>query len=463
MIPGIDYIKTVINGILSRITNISKKVDKNSDDIAVLKLDAASTKEEIKASTADWNQNDESAVDYIKNKPFHEETMEETILGEYTGELTGLKPSSNLVYGDKYVIYLDGVRYDVVCVYDSDANSILYAETEHGWIEVRDSCLEIKTNITGIHTLKVIHNIIDVYKIDSKFIDFPVVSVNGKTGFVRITASDIDAATTLQLDNKMNKYNPVGTGSFSMGRKSGTTIGRCSHAEGDSTTASGEYTHAEGSNTTAGGGASHAEGSRTKTSGGASHAEGSNTTAGGSASHAEGFSTTASGEYSHAEGFYTKTSGEYSHAEGYYTTAGGNASHAEGFYTTASGGIQHVQGRWNIIDAGLKHAHIVGNGTSDSARSNAHTLDWNGNAWFAGDVYTGSTSGTNKDDGSKKLATETYVDNAVTGVNAVPSATTEDNNKILSVVGGIPTWKEADSLSITSSDDGAGNVTITIA
>ena len=33
-----------------------------------------------------------------------------------------------------------------------------------------------------------------------------------------------------------------------------------------------------------------------------------------------------------------------------------------------------------------KYAHIVGNGESNSARSNAHTLDWDGNAWFAGTV-----------------------------------------------------------------------------
>ena len=44
----------------------------------------------------------------------------------------------------------------------------------------------------------------------------------------------------------------------------------------------------------------------------------------------------------------------------------------------------------------------MGNG-SGSNKSNAHTLDWSGNAWFAGDVYTGSTSGKNKDDGSVKL------------------------------------------------------------
>jgi hypothetical protein len=57
------------------------------------------------------------------------------------------------------------------------------------------------------------------------------------------------------------------------------------------------------------------------------------------------------------------------------------------------------------------YAHIVGNGIDEERRSNAHTLDWSGNAWFAGDVYIGSTSRTNKDEGSKKLATEEYAGN----------------------------------------------------
>ena len=38
------------------------------------------------------------------------------------------------------------------------------------------------------------------------------------------------------------------------------------------------------------------------------------------------------------------------------------------------------------------------------------------------------------------LASETYVNNAVAGVNAVPSSTTADNDKILMVVDGVPTW-----------------------
>ena len=56
------------------------------------------------------------------------------------------------------------------------------------------------------------------------------------------------------------------------------------------------------------------------------------------------------------------------------------------------------------------YAHVIGNGIEDIARSNAHTLDWEGNAWYSGDVYVGSTSGTNKDSGSKKLATEDFVE-----------------------------------------------------
>jgi hypothetical protein len=42
----------------------------------------------------------------------------------------------------------------------------------------------------------------------------------------------------------------------------------------------------------------------------------------------------------------------------------------------------------------------------------------NGNAWFAGEVYVGSTSGINKDTGSKKLATEEFVLQNSSSMNA---------------------------------------------
>ena len=39
----------------------------------------------------------------------------------------------------------------------------------------------------------------------------------------------------------------------------------------------------------------------------------------------------------------------------------------------------------NTTDRG-EFVHVVGNGTSNTNRSNAHTLDWEGNAWYAGSV-----------------------------------------------------------------------------
>ena len=186
--------------------------------------------------------------------------------------------------------------------------------------------------------------------------------------------------------------------------------GDLSHAEGMFTTASGNYSHAEGETTVASGDYSHAEGSTTTSSGNYSHAEGETTTASGRSSHAECYNTTASGDYSHAEGMYTTALSDASHAEGSSTTASGFASHAEGDNTTASGDNSHVQGKYNIEDTENKYAHIVGNG-SENNKSNAHTLDWDGNAWFAGKVTQEGTPTNDKD-----LVNKKYVDDKISNI-----------------------------------------------
>ena len=178
-------------------------------------------------------------------------------------------------------------------------------------------------------------------------------------------------------------------------RASNSTIGNYSMAEGFTTTAMGAASHAEGSHTTASEIASHAEGSHTTASEIASHAEGNYTTVSGMASHAEGNYTTASGIASHAEGNYTTASGNRSHAEGNYTTAQGMYSHAQNLFTVATENSQTVIGKYNsAIRSGSgttadpytysnagNYAFIIGNGTDDTTadRSNALTVDWNGN------------------------------------------------------------------------------------
>lgn len=124
----------------------------------------------------------------------------------------------------------------------------------------------------------------------------------------------------------------------------------------------------------------------------------------GAGSSAIGYDVEASGDYSHAEGSSTTASNYYSHAEGNCTTASGENSHAEGASTIASSQNQHVQGKYNIEDLNGTYAHIVGNG-EDGKNSNAHTLDWQGNAWYSGKL---SQEGTPTED--KDLVTKKYVD-----------------------------------------------------
>lgn len=138
------------------------------------------------------------------------------------------------------------------------------------------------------------------------------------------------------------------------------------------------YTLCEGYKTVAASSYAHAEGLETVSSGTASHAEGRKTVAGNYQSHAEGYGSRASGSASHAEGCETVADGFQSHAEGLKTVSSGTASHAEGWKTIVSGDYSHVEGKYNVEDTKEKYAHIIGNGTSEGARSNALTVDWNG-------------------------------------------------------------------------------------
>ena len=75
-------------------------------------------------------------------------------------------------------------------------------------------------------------------------------------------------------------------------------------------------------------------------------------------------------------------SGDQSHAEGGGTMALKGCSHAEGIHTIAASSCQHVQGRYNIEDSEGKFAYIIGNGTSDTERSNAFAIDWEGKIYI---------------------------------------------------------------------------------
>ena len=159
----------------------------------------------------------------------------------------------------------------------------------------------------------------------------------------------------------------------------------------------GNYAFAEGHNTSAHGLAAHVEGDANEASGDYSHAEARN--------------TVASNHHAHAEGRDTVASGGGAHVEGYYTTASGTGSHAEGMRTIANHKCQHVFGECNESDPSSAqetdrgtYVEIVGNGTSNNDRSNARTLDWQGNEAIAGSLTVGKGSA------SEATLTPTMVD-----------------------------------------------------
>ena len=183
---------------------------------------------------------------------------------------------------------------------------------------------------------------------------------------------------------------------FSFGKRAAnSTIGGYSVSEGRENESSNYCSHAEGFETEASGVHSHAEGELTHAQGDNSHAEGMIAYATGHISHAEGLRTEARGNHSHAEGMgsvtgITLASGDASHAEGVDTVASGNSSHSQNAGTIAQGMEQTAIGSYNVpngsanVKANTDHAFIIGNGTGESNRSNALTVDWDGNVDAAG-------------------------------------------------------------------------------
>lgn len=359
----------------------------------------------IKNAKADWNQNDSTQLDYVKNRPFYTTDPVETVIVEGTIPANGMLQTSasinSLTLGETYNVVFDGTVYNnLVCEnYDglpSIGNDAFMFAIQSG------RAMAYAANGSASHTIKVMALLSSIIPLERKYIAEHIDNLAGEKVTGKVYTVDGAQVTAGEGAEVFNDYS------------TNIASGRYSHAEGMNNIASGSTSHAEGYDVEASGSYSHAEGYSTTASASRSHAEGWSTEATAQGAHAEGFATHATGQNSHAEGDNATASGRASHAEGYGTDAIADYSHAEGMNTNASSEYQHVQGKYNIIDTEDTYAHIVGNGTGNSARKNAHTIDWKGNANFAGDVYVGNAD-TNK--AGKKLATEEYVTNTVNAID----------------------------------------------
>lgn len=302
------------------------------------------------AKTGSWND--------LKDKPFYKEIKEEVLYDNPSLTFTnGYSENLGVSFegGKTYTIIFDNISYSAVASDGISLGDIFVPPTVtiDNVISINNANCHLLDNSSGTHSLKIIGNATTIKTLDSEFLpdnidwgkitNAPFIKAGSGTNSI-IENDSLNAATGIQ-----------------------------SHAEGYQTHAGGDYSHAEGEYSGASGLGSHAEGSSSATE-----------------------------LYSHAEGNST-ASGEYSHSEGQYTFAYGDSSHCEGLGTYADGKAQHVQGKNNVRDTENVYAHIVGGGKSSANRSNIHTLDWNGNGWFKGNVKIGGTG--YDDTSSKTLAT----------------------------------------------------------
>lgn len=390
VLESFEYIDMNVKSIVSNIKGgtINKVLAKNSDTDFDYKWVDMPSIETFKKYV------DDAKVAYVKSETecvsIDTSTMKDSFVNNsYTYQQDAV---SYLEEGIEYHVEVNGVRYRCLCINNIPGKDIVY---ETIYVQGDGFSLTINNKVgysNNKYSEDVTKSSVAIELSDTLLQNPPI---------IKVIKMDIQYMPTYLMPKDlgilnslgMNRIGKIGTGSVSLGYNN---------------VANNDFSTALGVNTSA--------------TAPATLAHGGHCVASANYSHAEGYGTESSGMYSHSEGIMTLATGQGTHAEGFYTVASGLRSHAEGSYTLASSQYQHVEGKFNVEDKANKYAHIVGNGTSKTARKNAHTLDWSGNAWFAGKVTQEGTPTDNKD-----LVNKKYVDDVKASI-VVPTKTSELTN-----------------------------------
>ena len=143
---------------------------------------------------SDWNQNDETAVDYVKNRPFYTKNPVETVLveertlsfteadpgaGVYTSDFEG---AYSFIAGKTYTVYWDGNAYELawkivegetLCLGNL---SIAFGGTDTGepfFVMTDNSRMMVYTvDASASHTFSISKVLQEIVKIDTKYLPF---------------------------------------------------------------------------------------------------------------------------------------------------------------------------------------------------------------------------------------------------------------------------------------------------
>lgn len=173
----------------------------------------------------DWNQNDSTAADYVKNRPFYTGDPVETVLVEESTVpfedgggvyMAGLESTFVSTVGETYKVYWDGTVYECIC---TDFNrrkaignlSIINKGSDTGepfLMNIIDGMsIEIATkDASASHTFSISGFVQEVVKIDEKYLP--------KGFIVKVVGRESNSGNTYLLFDKTDEeiYNAANNG-----------------------------------------------------------------------------------------------------------------------------------------------------------------------------------------------------------------------------------------------------------
>lgn len=147
---------------------------------------------------ADWNQNDTTAPDYVKNRPFYEEYLVEAVLFDGVVE-SETDVFIDFVVGQTYTVTLNGVEYNAAC-YELDGFAVIGSESLWWGDDYNETELPFVMGDNWFYTifdgennqLKVVGDCVKIHKIDSKYLpeeethEARLVSMDSFTSFISL-------------------------------------------------------------------------------------------------------------------------------------------------------------------------------------------------------------------------------------------------------------------------------------
>ena len=132
---------------------------------------------------ADWNQNDSTAKDYVKNRPFYEEEtriylQEQTIVTLDSNGYGTYELETSLKQSQTYTIVWDGVAYESKVFSNVDADDVANIEINGESLKIINSySFQGTASMEGEHTLEIYMDDTAIKQLDKKYIPSSIIEI----------------------------------------------------------------------------------------------------------------------------------------------------------------------------------------------------------------------------------------------------------------------------------------------